>query len=39
MVLVGQRMAVAIAVRGTQGRRRWSKLQELLAFEDTALTS
>jgi exodeoxyribonuclease V alpha subunit len=32
VVLVGQRKAVAIAVRGTQGRRRWSKLRELLAF-------
>jgi len=31
VVLVGQRKAVAIAVRGTQGRRRWSKLQDLLA--------
>jgi exodeoxyribonuclease V alpha subunit len=35
VVLVGQRKAVAIAVRGNQGRRRWSKLRELLAFEDT----
>jgi exodeoxyribonuclease V alpha subunit len=32
VVLVGQRKAVAIAVRGTQGRRRWSKLRELLGF-------
>jgi exodeoxyribonuclease V alpha subunit len=39
VVLVGQRKAVAIAVRGTQGRRRWSKLQELLAFDATALTN
>ena len=39
VVLVGQRKAVAIAVRGTQGRRRWSKLQELLAFDAAALTS
>ena len=31
VVLVGQRKAVAIAVRGTQGRRRWSKLRELLS--------
>ena len=35
VVLVGQRKAVAIAVRGTQGRRRWSKLRELLALDDT----
>jgi exodeoxyribonuclease V alpha subunit len=34
VVLVGQRKAVAIAVRGTQGRRRWSKLRELLALND-----
>ena len=39
VVLVGQRKAVAIAVRGTQGRRRWSKLQELLAFDAAALAS
>jgi exodeoxyribonuclease V alpha subunit len=39
VVLVGQRKAVAIAVRGTQGRRRWSKLRELLAFEDTVAVS
>jgi exodeoxyribonuclease V alpha subunit len=30
VVLVGQRKAVAIAVRNTSGRRRWSKLQEWL---------
>jgi exodeoxyribonuclease V alpha subunit len=30
VVLVGQTKAVAIAVRGTSGRRRWSKLQEWL---------
>jgi exodeoxyribonuclease V alpha subunit len=36
VVLVGQRKAVAIAVRGTQGRRRWSKLRELLALDDAA---
>jgi exodeoxyribonuclease V alpha subunit len=34
VVLVGQRKAIAIAVRGTQGRRRWSKLRELLSFDD-----
>src|SRR5262245_63588973 len=39
VVLVGQRKAVAIAVRGTQGRRRWSKLRELLAFGDTVAAS
>jgi exodeoxyribonuclease V alpha subunit len=39
VVLVGQRKAVAIAVRGTQGRRRWSKLRELLAFDDTVAVS
>jgi exodeoxyribonuclease V alpha subunit len=39
VVLVGQRKAVAIAVRGTQGRRRWSKLRELLAFERTAVAN
>jgi exodeoxyribonuclease V alpha subunit len=37
VVLVGQRKAIAIAVRGTQGRRRWSKLRELLGFDDTAV--
>ena len=31
VVLVGQRKALAIAVRGQQTRRRWSKLQEWLA--------
>jgi exodeoxyribonuclease V alpha subunit len=30
VVLVGQRKAVAIAVRGVSGRRRWSKLCEWL---------
>jgi exodeoxyribonuclease V alpha subunit len=39
VVLVGQRKAVAIAVRGTRGRRRWSKLRELLAFGDAAFAS
>jgi len=39
VVLVGQRKAVAIAVRGTQGRRRWSKLRELLNFDDAAFAS
>ena len=31
VVLVGQRRALAIAVRGQQTRRRWSKLKEWLA--------
>jgi exodeoxyribonuclease V alpha subunit len=31
VVLVGQRKAVAIAVRNISGRRRWSKLQEWLS--------
>jgi exodeoxyribonuclease V alpha subunit len=39
VVLVGQRKAVAIAVRGTQGRHRWSKLRELLAFERTTVAN
>jgi exodeoxyribonuclease V alpha subunit len=30
VVLVGQKNAVAIAVRNVSGRRRWSKLQEWL---------
>jgi exodeoxyribonuclease V alpha subunit len=34
VVLVGQRKAVAIAVRSTHGRRRWSKLEELLRMPD-----
>lgn len=37
VVLVGQRKAIAIAVRGIQERRRWSKLRELLGLEDTVL--
>jgi exodeoxyribonuclease V alpha subunit len=36
VVLVGQRKAVTIAVHGTRGRQRWSKLRELLAFDETA---
>jgi exodeoxyribonuclease V alpha subunit len=39
VVLVGQRKAIAIAVRGTQGRRRWSKPRELLALDDTVAAS
>ena len=32
VVLVGQRKALAIAVKGAQARRRWSKLSEWLAL-------
>jgi exodeoxyribonuclease V alpha subunit len=35
VVLVGQRKALAIAVKGTRARRRWSKLREWLAFAAT----
>jgi exodeoxyribonuclease V alpha subunit len=34
VVLVGQRVAIGIAVRGVRGRRRWSKLEELLRMQD-----
>jgi exodeoxyribonuclease V alpha subunit len=34
VVLIGQKKAVGIAVRGVQGRRRWSKLRELLAMDE-----
>jgi hypothetical protein len=30
LVLVGQKKAVAIAIRNVSGRRRWSKLNEWL---------
>ena len=33
VILVGDKRAVAIAVKGTAGRRRWSKLQEWLVPE------
>src|ERR1700757_1919139 len=33
VVLVGQRKAMAIAVKGAQTRRRWSKLGEWLAMQ------
>jgi len=36
VVLVGQRKAVAIAVRNVLGRRRWSKLSEWLASRKPA---
>jgi exodeoxyribonuclease V alpha subunit len=31
VILVGQKKAVAIAIRNVSGRRRWSKLSEWLA--------
>ena len=34
VVLVGQKKAVAIAVRNVSGRRRWSKLDEWLGEAD-----
>ena len=36
VVLVGQRKAIAIAVKSAGGRRRWSKLREWMQREDTA---
>jgi exodeoxyribonuclease V alpha subunit len=39
VVLIGQKKAVGIAVRGTQGRRRWSKLKELLNMEEAVFAS
>jgi len=39
VVLVGQKKAVAIAVRGVQGRRRWSKLKELLMMDEAVRQS
>jgi len=36
VVLVGQKRAVAIAVKNASGRRRWSKLREWLALAATA---
>jgi exodeoxyribonuclease V alpha subunit len=40
VVLVGQKKAIAIAVRNVSGRRRWSKLSEWLASKtsDNPLT-
>ena len=35
MVLVGQRKALAIAVRGARTRRRWSKLRDRLAVTES----
>ena len=37
VVLVGQKKAVAIAVRNASGRRRWSKLDEWLAGTETGI--
>jgi exodeoxyribonuclease V alpha subunit len=34
VVLIGQRKALAIAVKGNRARRRWSKLQEWLIGDD-----
>ena len=39
VVLVGQRKAVAIAVRNVSGRRRWSKLSEWLRPKPACLTT
>ena len=41
VVLVGQKKAIAIAVRSVSGRRRWSKLSESLASKtsDNPLTA
>jgi exodeoxyribonuclease V alpha subunit len=36
VVLVGQKKAIAIAVRNVSGRRRWSKLGEWLALGDVS---
>jgi len=38
VVLVGQKKEIGIAVRGVQGRRRWSKLRELLMIDDATFT-
>jgi exodeoxyribonuclease V alpha subunit len=35
VVIVGQRKAMGIAVRGGQSLRRWSKLREWLAVDGT----
>jgi exodeoxyribonuclease V alpha subunit len=37
-VLVGQKKAVAIAVRNVSGRRRWSKLSEWLVSKTSMIT-
>ncbi len=35
VVLVGQRRALAIAVKNGSGRRRWSKLREWMAMKSS----
>ena len=37
VVLVGQRKAVAMAVRNASGRRRWSEMDEWLAGAETGI--
>jgi exodeoxyribonuclease V alpha subunit len=32
VIILGQKKAVAMAVKNTSGRRRWSKLQDWLAI-------
>jgi exodeoxyribonuclease V alpha subunit len=39
VVLVGQKKAIAIAVRNVSGRRRWSKLDEWLRLGASRATS
>jgi exodeoxyribonuclease V alpha subunit len=39
VVLIGQKKAVGIAVRGVQGRRRRSKLEELLTMDDATFAA
>jgi exodeoxyribonuclease V alpha subunit len=39
VVLVGQRKALAIAVKGARTRRRWSKLREWLIGNDRLSTA
>src|SRR5262249_3151860 len=39
VVLIGQRKAIGIAVRGVQGRHRWSKLKELLMIDDATFAT
>jgi len=39
VVLVGQKKAIAIAVRNVSGRRRWSKLSEWLSFSANGSTA
>ena len=39
VVLVGQKKAIGIAVRRVQGRRRWSKLGELLMMDNAGFAA